>query len=410
MLAKIHGPSERIVADIKKITATGAYVYVIDNVAYPSQFPVQWALTPIIETTVCNDDAVHTVICGPGTSPNHCGNCNLAGSYRGIFLGYCVNCALYSYNFERGFGFIENGKELETTLPMDWKYVIQAKYPCDSSFNPMFDEWMYADEYVEMVKKIYKPARNSYLKDVDITTLGYSDPIDYTCLPGGAPTTGPDICDNQEDMDPVREDEVDTDMPGRTHWDSNRYPRRSYGVPTFRYREVFSKPQTATLTPDIIRAKMEIFFANNNIVVSDNNYSFPIGPRASWDHYRIEKHPTCWYGWNATLSARHADEESVELVIRLYVSHIHTAEAPATLILECNNVLGRSSTYWELMNTMKQWILNETDDPVIPHIAPLYIPAAMDDYDSEDEDKAETQDEMDNSNPSNNIFMASSML
>ena len=401
MLAKMHGPAERIVVDIKQITATGAYVYVIKNVAYPSQFPVQWALTPFIETTICSDDQVHTTICGPGTSPDHCYTCNRFGSYRGVFLGYCANCALYSYNYDRGFGYIDNGQELEPT-PGDWQFVMQAKYPCHSSFEHIFEEWIYSDECEEMVRKIYKSAVASYLKDVDITTLGYTQNIEDICLPGGLPPTGPDICDNQEDMDPVREDEVDTNIPNQMTWVSKRYPRRAYGSPLLPYREVLRATQTDTLIPDLIREKMEILFAHNNISVSDNNYSFPIGPRASWDHYRIEKRPTCWYGWNATLHARHADEEDVELCIRLYVSHVHTEDAPAELVLECNNMRGRSSTYWGLMNTMKQWILNETDDPVIPHIVPLHMKATMDDYDSEEE--------LDNSNPSNDIFMASSML
>jgi hypothetical protein len=414
MLAKMHGPTERIVADIKQITATGAYVYVINNVAYPSQFPVQWALTPIIETTLCNDDAVNTVICGPGTSPEHCGNCNISGSYRGIFLGYCANCAM-TYNMERGFGYITNGVELELEH-WDLKYVMQSKYPCSASFDDSeydFNKCMYEDEYAEIVRKIYKSTKASYLKGVDISTLGYTENIEDICLPGGLPPTGPDICDNQEDMDPVREDEIDTNILNQKTWVSNRYPRRAYGTPQYSYREVLCATQTDTFTPNLIREKMEILFAHNNISVSDNNYSFPIGPRESWDHYRIEKRPTCWFGWNAILPSTHPDEEDVELCIRLYVSNVHTAEAPAELVLECNNVRGRSSTYWELMNTMKAWILGETEDPVIHHIAPLYIPAAMDDYDSEEEIKNEAKiapEEMENNSPLNNIFMASSML
>ena len=437
MLAKIHGPAERITADIKQITATGAYIYVIKNVAYPSQFPVQWALTPIIETTLCNDDAVHTVICGPGTSPDHCGNCNISGSYRGIFLGYCANCAI-SYNMDRGFGYITNGVELEAEHGA-WKYVMQAKYPCSSSFESEseFDEWM--DEDDEIIRKIHKSAKDSYLKGVDITTLGYTENIDAVCLPGGLPPTGPDICDNQEDMDPVREDEFDTNIPNRTTWVSKRYPRRAYGTPQYlSYREVLRATQTDAITPDIIREKMEILFANNNISVSDNNYSFPIGPRDSWDHYRIEKRPTCWFGWIATIPARYADEEDVELCIQLYVSHVHTEDYPAELVLECNNIRGRSSTYWSLMNKMKEWILDETENPVIPHtvslypsminhlrinlehfrsfrppVFSLYMTATMDDYDSEEEiqnDAKIAPEEMENDNPLNNIFMASSLL
>lgn len=401
MLTKMHGPTERIVADIKKILATGAYIYVIKNVAYPSQFPVQWALTPVIDTTLWADDQVHTTICGPGTSPNHCVDCNRYGSYRGIFLGYCANCAYYNYNFERGFGYIANGVEMEIH-PALWKNVIEAKYPCSSSFDDSESaDWMYGDKYEEIVRKINKSARDSYLKGVDITTLGYTQNIDDICLPGGAPPTGPDICDNQEDMDPVREDETDDAMQYLTSCSvaSKRYPRRAYGIPIFVYREVFTTPQTTTLTPDIIREKMEILFAHNNISVSDNNYSFPIGPRAPWDHYRSEKRPTCWFGWNAILPSNTSEEEDVGLAIRLYVSHVHTEDRPADLVLICNNIVGRSSAYWSLMRTLKSWILGETENPVIPNTPKYSLVLSMDDiYDDEN-----------NYDILTNVFIASSM-
>jgi len=404
-LAKIHGPAERITADIKQITSTGAYVYVIKNVAYPSQFPVQWALNPFIDTALGADGVIHTTICGPGTGPYHCYTCNRFGSYRGVFLGYCAYCALHSYNYDRGYGYIDNGKEQEPKI-YDWTYVMSSKYP-GISFDHDTDE---IDEYSN---RFHKSTADSYLKGVDITTLGYTENIDDVCLPGGLPPTGPDICDNQEDMDPVREDEFDTNIPNQKTWVSKRYPRRAYGTPLLPYREVLRATQTATITPDIIREKMEILFTNNNISVSDNNYSFPIGPRDSWDHYRIEKRPTCWFGWIATIPARYADEEDVELCIQLYVSHIHTEESPAEMVLECNNIRGRSGTYWSLMSTMKAWILGETENPVIPHTVSLYMRATMDDYDSEEEiqnDAKIAPEEMENDNPLNNIFMASSLL
>lgn len=403
MLAKIHGPTERIVADIKQISATGAYVYIINNIAYPSQFPVQWALTPVIETDVGNNDQVHTTICGPGTSPDHCGNCNLVGSYRGIFLGYCANCAFYYYNFERGFGYITNGEESEPQH-CDWKYIMQAKYPCSSSFDSD-SEWISHDV---KSNRGYKSAKDSYLKGVDITTLGYTQNIDDICLLGGIPPTGPDICDNQEDMDPVREDEDDVNfnVPNLENWPSKRYPRRAYGTPLLPYREVFISHQTETLTPHLIREKMEILFTHNNISVFDNNYSFPIGPREPWDHYRLEKRPTCWFGWNAILPSTHPDEEEVELAIRLYVSHIHTEESPAEMVLECNNVRGRSGTYWSLMATMKAWFLGETENPVIPHTANAHVPPPID----MDADVDDVEPEYIPSYETNNIFMTSSLL
>lgn len=48
-----------------------------------------------------------------GTGPKECGNCAYYGSWNGVFLGYCANCAQYVYNGERGQGFIDFGKECD---------------------------------------------------------------------------------------------------------------------------------------------------------------------------------------------------------------------------------------------------------------------------------------------------------
>jgi hypothetical protein len=51
--------------------------------------------------------------CLEGTGPKECGNCAYYGSWNGVFLGYCANCAQYVYNGERGQGFIDIGKECD---------------------------------------------------------------------------------------------------------------------------------------------------------------------------------------------------------------------------------------------------------------------------------------------------------
>jgi hypothetical protein len=51
--------------------------------------------------------------CLEGTGPKECGNCSYYGSWNGVFLGYCANCAQYVYNGERGQGFIDIGKECD---------------------------------------------------------------------------------------------------------------------------------------------------------------------------------------------------------------------------------------------------------------------------------------------------------
>jgi hypothetical protein len=51
--------------------------------------------------------------CLEGTGPKECGNCAYYGSWNGVFLGYCANCAQFMYNGERGHGFVDIGKECD---------------------------------------------------------------------------------------------------------------------------------------------------------------------------------------------------------------------------------------------------------------------------------------------------------
>ena len=61
--------------------------YMIESYKYAHDFPKEWALNHL-----------------EGTGPEQCGNCYCYGSKDGVFLGYCLNCAKYDYNGERGPG------------------------------------------------------------------------------------------------------------------------------------------------------------------------------------------------------------------------------------------------------------------------------------------------------------------
>ena len=68
--------------------------YSYDGELYCGTFPTVWAENHY-----------------PGTGPKDCGNCACYGSWNGVFLGYCANCATYEYNGERGRGLIDVGTE-----------------------------------------------------------------------------------------------------------------------------------------------------------------------------------------------------------------------------------------------------------------------------------------------------------
>lgn len=328
---------DKVVVSIKEVKNTGELIYIIDNVVYSEHFPLEWALTPN------KDESGYTY--GPGTSNTHCLNCCISGSLCGVFIGYCGNCSYYGYRLSRGHGFRVDGQE------MRWH---------DDSEN------------------IPKSAMETYLYNVDLQKIGYTE--SDVCLSAGRAPTGPDICDDQSDLDPLREDEVDEiRVSSGGIRASKRHPRRAYGIPSIIGTEIVNVGVTDTMTPDFIRHKIEEFFAANAIEVTDNNYSFPIGRRENWDHYRIEKHPNYWYAWNAILKSESDGGEDVKIRMRLYLSNPLRAKKqqedgeikePANMILECQNQKGRNLVYHSMIKSLGDWILGQTDstDIILPEL------------------------------------------
>jgi hypothetical protein len=70
--------------------------YSYDGELYCGTFPEEWVLNHM-----------------PDTGPKECKNCAHYGSWNGVFLGYCANCARLVYNGERGCGFIDIGRECD---------------------------------------------------------------------------------------------------------------------------------------------------------------------------------------------------------------------------------------------------------------------------------------------------------
>jgi hypothetical protein len=70
----------------EKIFDYGDY-YMVGYYKYDKNFPQEWALSHL-----------------SGTGPEQCGNCYDYGSKNDMFYAYCLNCAQYDYNGERGPG------------------------------------------------------------------------------------------------------------------------------------------------------------------------------------------------------------------------------------------------------------------------------------------------------------------
>lgn len=68
--------------------------YTYKGIHYDIAFPIFWVLHEY-----------------QNTGPHQCGNCKDYGTFRGVFLMYCANCAKYHYDNEVGYGAIEPGSE-----------------------------------------------------------------------------------------------------------------------------------------------------------------------------------------------------------------------------------------------------------------------------------------------------------
>ena len=112
----------------------GGKYYILNGIKYHISFPLSYALS-------------HK----RGTGPEDCGNCAHFGSISSnkVFLGYCSNCSV-SYDYERGIGLDENGKESQGKDIVIHVY----KYGFDSVFTPFSEEEIKRNS-------IY----NTYLKD-----------------------------------------------------------------------------------------------------------------------------------------------------------------------------------------------------------------------------------------------------
>jgi hypothetical protein len=67
--------------------------YYFDGCHYEINFPLHYAVSHLEET-----------------GPKECANCKDFGSWRGLFIGYCANCA-HMYDYTRGRGFYAYGFE-----------------------------------------------------------------------------------------------------------------------------------------------------------------------------------------------------------------------------------------------------------------------------------------------------------
>jgi hypothetical protein len=96
--------------------------YTCENQKYFIYFPYEWVLNM-----------------QPGSGPKHCKNCKLHGIVDNMFLGYCMDCANYIYDFTRGHGFLWGIEQIDMNHKESSANFTYLKYTSASTVENKFD-------------------------------------------------------------------------------------------------------------------------------------------------------------------------------------------------------------------------------------------------------------------------------
>jgi len=164
---------------IEIIQGSHQKIYQIGAVQYDIHFPLLWALEPIKDEK------------GFIYGPSDCSNCLGYGSYRGVFIGYCLNCAKI-YGYERGNGFITHGVECSEGDNREAKNSVWNTYLKNVKLEdigwdflvdpPFVDNWVSdAEEAVEDVDEIKEEIKEEKEDEVfrDVESISSDDLIDF---------------------------------------------------------------------------------------------------------------------------------------------------------------------------------------------------------------------------------------
>jgi hypothetical protein len=152
--------------------------YQIGSVKYHSRFPREWAENHL-----------------DGTGPESCGNCADYGSLCGVFIGYCVNCADYVYNGDRGNGLWGGGLDFDEgdglsiyetylsglTLDISATRLVELTDPTAMTDDDLQKYIQEMDEEWNMLEYDYNITENEILENEDTSVFdchfegGYND-------------------------------------------------------------------------------------------------------------------------------------------------------------------------------------------------------------------------------------------
>jgi len=153
---------------IEIIEADKGTIYVLNGVAYDIHFPLEWAIHP---------KRFHD---NYASCPSDCNNCLEYGSYNGVFIGYCLNCAT-EYGYERGNGFetygVErsgDGREEKNSVWNTYlKNVKLDEIGWNSLDDPFVDDWVSEDEEEDDYLEDKENQENDHYKRFCKDNFGY---------------------------------------------------------------------------------------------------------------------------------------------------------------------------------------------------------------------------------------------
>jgi len=111
--------------------------YNYNDELYTATFPQEWASSH-----------------APGSGPTECDNCRNYGSWNGVFIGYCINCANDPiYEGKRGRGMMSYGIELYATKQSK-NISMYDSYFKDADLEKIGDLWI-DDTYRRVYSSVY---------------------------------------------------------------------------------------------------------------------------------------------------------------------------------------------------------------------------------------------------------------
>ena len=127
-----------------------ASYYSYDDKFYSIHFPKKWA----------KDHA-------EGTGPKMCENCEHHGSWNGVFIGYCANCAPHIYQGTRGRGMIGIGQEFNEEHVREYPSMKETYFK-NVNLDDVGDTWIFDSRlYLENLGESSEEKQNEIVEELE---------------------------------------------------------------------------------------------------------------------------------------------------------------------------------------------------------------------------------------------------